>query len=228
MRGKKGDIGSFMTWLVAFTIIFFLLGLFLLGVTGLATQVSKNSIEINEQKFRTDPISSLEFYPDSFRTKSLMNFFKIHEEEIFDWVDDENFLTSGDRQGMQRETQNLGDFPITEEDKERILGKQEVLRGIFENYFLEERVKKPVLYLYSGKKRFVLMENSREELIAVNPRVPYPDKDVVPLEDVVIAVNDEGRVIHVRFLMLSEKGNLLGVNYFDESDGNPEFTVGGM
>jgi hypothetical protein len=33
---------------------------------------------------------------------------------------------------------------------------------------------------------------------------------------------------HVKFLTLSEKGNLLGVNYFDESDGNPEFTVGGM
>lgn len=196
---KKAQFGDFLGWVSVTIIVFFIMALFGALILLLNFQINKEDIKISEINNNLD-------YE---KTISLINFYKTHYKSLSDWADDPNFLTAFDLDRVSRENQLLGDYPITQEQIDKLIQEKDVLNGFYDAYFKKLNITNAQVYIYTGKdsdKKKLLTKYDSGNYIS-NPPKLVKDQEFFPADR---------ENLKAEFFIISKNGNVVGVKYYED------------
>jgi len=197
---KKAQFGDFLGWVSVTIIIFFIMFLFGALILLLNFQINKEDIKISEINNNLD-------YE---KTISLINFYQTHYKSFSDWADDPNFLTGFDLDRVSRENQLLGDYPITQEQIDKLIQEKDVLNGFYDAYFKKLNIANAQVYIYTGK------DSDKKRLLTSYDYGNYisnPQK-LMKITEIFFPADREN--LKAEFFILSKNGNVVGVKYYEK------------
>ena len=196
---KKAQFGDFLGWVSVTIIIFFIMALFGALILLLNFQINKEDIKISEINNNLD-------YE---KTISLINFYQTHYKSFSDWADDPNFLTGFDLDGVSRENQLLGDYPITQEQIDKLIQEKDVLNGFYDAYFKKLNITNAQVYIYTGK------DSDIKRLLTSYDYGNYISNPPKLVKDQEFFLADR-ETLKAEFFILSKNGNVVGVKYYEK------------
>ncbi|MBS3066211.1 hypothetical protein J4205_00150 [Candidatus Pacearchaeota archaeon] len=197
---KKAQFGDFLGWVSVTIIIFFIMFLFGALILLLNFQINKEDIKISEINNNLD-------YE---KTISLINFYQTHYKSFSDWADDPNFLTGFDLDRVSRENQLLGDYPITQEQIDKLIQEKDVLNGFYDAYFKKLNIANAQVYIYTGK------DSDKKRLLTSYDYGNYISNPQKLMEDNEIFFPADRENLKAEFFILSKNGNVVGVKYYEK------------
>ena len=197
---KKAQFGDFLGWVSVTIIIFFIMFLFGALILLLNFQINKEDIKISEITNNLD-------YE---KTISLINFYQTHYKSFSDWADDPNFLTGFDLDRVSRENQLLGDYPITQEQIDKLIQEKDVLNGFYDAYFKKLNIANAQVYIYTGK------DSDKKRLLTSYDYGNYISNPQKLMEDNEIFFPADRENLKAEFFILSKNGNVVGVKYYEK------------
>lgn len=197
---KKAQFGDFLGWVSVTIIIFFIMFLFGALILLLNFQINKEDIKISEINNNLD-------YE---KTISLINFYQTHYKSFSDWADDPNFLTGFDLDRVSRENQLLGDYPITQEQIDKLIQEKDVLNGFYDAYFKKLNIANAQVYIYTGK------DSDKKRLLTSYDYGNYISNPQKLMKDNEIFFPADRENLKAEFFILSKNGNVVGVKYYEK------------
>ncbi|GEM_PF-6609638 len=196
---KKAQFGDFLGWVSVTIIIFFIMALFGALILLLNFQINKEDIKISEINNNLD-------YE---KTISLINFYQTHYKSFSDWADDPNFLTGFDLDRVSRENQLLGDYPITQEQIDKLIQEKDVLNEFYDAYFKKLNITNAQVYIYTGK------DSDKKRLLTSYDYGNYISNPPKLVKDNEIFLPADRENLKAEFFILSKNGNVVGVKYYE-------------
>ena len=199
-RNIRGQIASTMTWVIAFIIIFFIMFLFLIGVSSLHLNPLREKPTISLQENYRETLNDELNY-------QLLIFLQNHKTLISRWADDEVKLSISDLYDGKEDINMLALCKIIERDKEAL--------GFFEFnhrkvYLIAGRdlEKNPSIYSIDGaidSEEILLIEGSKEDFSCG----PLPPNSL-------IVGADQTSLIRADVFFISKNENLVEAIYYGE------------
>ena len=119
-------------------------------------------------------------------------------------------MTGFDLDRVSRENQLLGDYPITQEQIDKLIQEKDVLNGFYDAYFKKLNIANAQVYIYTGK------DSDKKRLLTSYDYGNYISNPQKLMKDNEIFFPADRENLKAEFFILSKNGNVVGVKYYEK------------